>query len=296
VVRELRRFTERHSELPTATCTGFTDSVNSRAYTPVDGNTLDSLAESLLQAEALRQPIEPLTTAVANLSVDDAYAIQTRVIRRRTESGDRIVGRKVGLTSRAMQEQLGVAEPDFGVLLESMVLTSGARLATGMLIAPRVEAEFAVRMSRDLSGPSVTLAETRAAIGEVMLALEIIDSRIVDWRIRLVDTIADNASSALVVLGAPLSATAELLVRLPNAQLDFAERGVVVDGGRGSAVLGDPLEALVWLVHRLSAFGESLQAGDVVMTGAVHASRPIMTGAVLSATSLGFPAVSVFAS
>ena len=295
MARPLRRFTERHSELPTPPPSGFTDSVNSRAYPAADGQTLDTLAELLLQAAARRQPIEPLTAAVGNLSVDDAYAIQTRVVRRRTESGDRIVGRKVGLTSRAMQEQLGVAEPDFGVILESMVLASGARLATDMLIAPRVEAEFAVRMSRDLSGPSVTPAETRAAIGEVMLALEIIDSRIVDWRIRLADTIADNASSALVVLGAPLSATAELLVRLPHAQLDFAERGVVVDGGRGSAVLGDPLEAVVWLVHRLSAFGESLKAGDVVMTGAVHASRPIVTGAFLSATSHGFQAVSVFA-
>jgi 2-keto-4-pentenoate hydratase len=164
-----------------------------------------------------------------------------------------------------------------------------------MLIAPRVEAEFAVRMGRDLSGSSVTLAESRAAVAEVMLALEIIDSRIVDWRIRLADTIADNASSARVVLGPPVSATPELLVRLPHAQLDYAERGVVVDGGPGSAVLGDPLEALVWLVRRLSAFGESLEEGDVVMTGAVHASRPIVAGALVSAMSDGFAAVSVLA-
>ena len=124
-----------------------------------------------------------------------------------------------------MQAQLGVAEPDFGVLLESMVLTSGARLATDMLIAPRVEAEFAVRMSRDLSGRSVTLAETRAAVGEVMLALEIIDSRIVDWRIRLADTIADNASSALVVLApAGRRRRRSCWSGLPHARLDYRGR------------------------------------------------------------------------
>jgi 2-keto-4-pentenoate hydratase len=294
--RPLKRFTERHADLRTATPSSFTGLVNSRARAqPLDAETLDRLAESLVLAEARRQPIEPLTATVANLSVADAYAIQSRIIRRRTDGGDRIVGRKVGLTSQAMQDQLGVAEPDFGVLLESMVVTSGARLATDMLIAPRVEAEFAVRMRRDLSGPSVSLAESRAAVAEVMLALEIIDSRIIDWRIRLADTIADNASSARVVLGPPVSATPELLLRLPHAQLHYAERGVVVDGGPGSAVLGDPLEALVWLVRRLGAIGESLKEGDVVMTGAVHASRPIVAGALVSAMSDGFTAVSVLA-
>jgi 2-keto-4-pentenoate hydratase len=259
----------------------------------VDVDVLDRLVESLVRAEASCRPIEPLTATVPTLSVSDAYAIQTRIIARRVEGGERIVGRKVGLTSAAMQAQLGVAEPDFGVLLESMALPSGARLAMDTLIAPRIEAEFAVRMGRDLSGPKVTVAQARDAVAEVMLALEIIDSRIVDWRIGLVDTIADNASSARVVLGSPVVATPELLLGLPHAQLEYAEDGEVVDGGPGSAVLGDPIQAVVWLARRLSAFGIALNAGDVVITGAVHASRPIQAGTELSAWSEGFSAVSV---
>ena len=194
-----------------------------------------------------------------------------------------------------MQEQLGVAEPDFGVLLESMVLTSGARLATDTLIAPRVEAEFAVRMSRDLSGRSVTLAETRAAIGEVMLALEIIDSRIVDWRIRLADTIADNASSALVVLGPPRQRRQSCWSGCPTPDLTSRKAEWSLTAGGGPRFSGIRSKQWCGWSDRLNAFGESLKAGDVVMTGAVHASRPIVTGAFLSAASVGFEAVSVFA-
>ncbi|MDP9092457.1 MAG: fumarylacetoacetate hydrolase family protein [Actinomycetota bacterium] len=261
----------------------------------VDADVLDRLVESLVHAEGSRRPIEPLTATVPTLSMADAYAIQTRIAARRVDGGERVVGRKVGLTSTAMQAQLGVAEPDFGVLFESMVIPSGARLAMDTLIAPRVEAEFAVRMGRDLSGPRVTLAQARDAVAEVMLALEIIDSRIVDWRIGLADTIADNASSARVVLGSPAAAIPELLLGLPHAQLVYAEDGEVVDGGPGSAVLGDPIEAVVWLARRLSVFGVALNVGDVVMTGGVHASRPIQAGTELSAWSDGFSAVSLLA-
>ncbi|MDP9092521.1 MAG: hypothetical protein M3N95_06140 [Actinomycetota bacterium] len=158
----------------------------------LDADVHDGRVESLVHAEASRRPIEPLTATIPTLSAADANAIQTRIVARRVASrrvdgGERVVGRKVGLTSTAMQAQLGVAEPDFGVLFESMVIPSGTRLATDTLIAPRVEAEFAVRMGRDLSGPSVTLAQARDAVAEVMLALEIIDSRIIDWRIVLAD-------------------------------------------------------------------------------------------------------------
>ena len=159
-------------------------------------------AAALWEASAARKGIQPLTETDPTLAVDDAYAIQLANVARAVAQGRTVVGHKVGLTSRAMQEMLGVDEPDFGVLLDDMVLGNGTIVSTEPLLHPRVEAEIAFRLARDLEGPGVTTDGALDALDVAIPALEIIDSRIVDWKIRLVDTIADNGSSALVVLGA----------------------------------------------------------------------------------------------
>ncbi|MFG2044931.1 2-keto-4-pentenoate hydratase [Dactylosporangium sp. NPDC048998] len=253
---------------------------------------LADLAAVLRRAEADRAAIAPLTSG-RTLSSEDGYRIQAINTALREAAGERIAGRKVGLTSEAMQRQLGVNEPDFGVLFDSMLLEDGAALALDELVSPRVEAEFAFRLRTDLAGAAVTEAEVRAAVGEVLLALEIIDSRIADWKITLPDTIADNASSARMVAGRPLAATPELLAALPGTEITLSADGHATSSGLGSAVLGDPLSAVVWLVRRLAGFGVGLRAGDVVLAGAVHASVELTPGREVAASATGFETVRV---
>jgi len=170
----------------------------------VDVEIIDGFAEELARATADRQPIEPLTERAPELVVEDAYAIQTRVIERRVAGGARAIGRKIGLTSQPMQQLLGVDEPDFGVLLDDMFVEDGDEIALDSLLQPRVEAELAFVMDRDLAGPGVTTAMALTAIAGVLPAIEVVDSRVADWRIKLVDTVADNASSGLLVVGGRL--------------------------------------------------------------------------------------------
>jgi 2-keto-4-pentenoate hydratase len=203
------------------------------------------------------------------------------VIGRRTAAGARVVGRKVGLTSRPMQELLGVQEPDYGVLLDDMVVEDGDEIDLTRLLQPRIEAELAFVMERDLAGPGVTTATALAAIGGVLPAIEVVDSRIAEWRIKLVDTVADNASSGLLVLGGRM---------LPPTVLDLRLVGVVVsrggellDTGAGAAALGNPARCVAWLANKLATFGDTLRAGDIVLPGAVHKMVPVAPGDVFRA-------------
>lgn len=232
------------------------------------------MARDLLEAEVTATPTVPLSELVPELSVQDAYEIQRVGRSCRVARGGRVVGRKVGLTSRAMQEMLGVDQPDFGYLLESTLVQSGAVLDADRLIAPRVEAEIAFFLGHELTGPGVTPEQVLEATREVAPALEVIDSRIADWRITIVDTIADNASNAMAVTGP----------RRPLDGLDLQAEEVVleVDGeqvsGRGDAVLGDPARAVAWLANALAPFGESLAAGDLVLPGAMAKALPAAPG------------------
>ncbi|HKT04004.1 MAG TPA: fumarylacetoacetate hydrolase family protein [Rugosimonospora sp.] len=249
------------------------------------------LAALLSRAERDRVPVPPLT-AHADLDSADAYGIQAINTSRRLAAGERIAGHKVGLTSRAMQQQLGVDEPDFGVILEAMLIADGGPLDLDELIAPRIEAEIAFRLGADLEG-AVTDDQVRTAVAEVFLALEVIDSRIADWKITLPDTVADNASSARMVAGRPIRATPELLAALPEIAVSLSEDGHTVAAGTGAAVLGDPIRAVTWLVRRLAGFGGSLRAGDLVLAGAVHASAPLTRGTRVAAQATGFSTVEV---
>ena len=249
-----------------------------------EGDTFDH-ARALYTALRDVEPVPPPTDALPDLSLEAAYEIQRQLIELRLGDGERRVGRKVGLTSAAMQRQLGVDQPDYGVVLDSMVVPASADVDAGGLIAPRVEAEIAFWLERPLSGPEVTAADVLGATGQVAAALEIIDSRVEDWRITIADTIADNASSGLVILGD----------RVDVAGLDLkAEEAVITVGdrreaGKGAAVLGDPAEAVAWLARTLHPFGEGLEAGEFVIPGAVHAAIPFSPGDVIRATysSLG---------
>ncbi|MEU2428425.1 fumarylacetoacetate hydrolase family protein [Streptomyces sp. NPDC007861] len=235
-----------------------------------DDRWIAATASALLAAEYERVPIEALTARRPGLSLETAYRVQKAAVDRRIAGGARVVGHKAGVTSQAMQEQMGVDEPDSGVLLHDMVLATGDTMVRSALMQPRVEAEIAFRLGCDLAGANVGLGEARAAVKEVFLALEVIDTRFTSWRLTVADSIADNASCARVVTGpmVPLSADMDLAAETLVVSVD----GTAVATGEGRAVLGDPLRALAWLARRLHLFGDCLRAGQLVLAGAVHAS------------------------
>nr|WP_201468498.1 fumarylacetoacetate hydrolase family protein [Microbacterium hydrocarbonoxydans] len=252
---------------------------------------LQRLADDLHRAEADRAPVAPPSSTAPELTVDGAYAVQRTNIARRLDAGERVIGRKIGLTSRAMQQQLGVDSPDFGVVTDAMVVPDRGRLDLSELIAPRVEAELAFRIGRDLP-PSPTRSELLDAVDGVAVALEVIDSRVADWRIGLVDTIADNASSARIVTGAFEPATPELVASLPDLVVTLRHAATAVAEGRGSAVLGDPIVSLLWLAEAIGGYGENFSAGDIVLAGAVARAVDLVPDAEWTASAPGFRPVS----
>ncbi len=251
-------------------------------------HTRTRIAEQLRNAEASGLPIVAVSAAHPELTLEDAYAIQAINIERRLRFGERIVGRKIGLTSEAMQRQLGVDQPDVGAITDRMVLADGDAIPLDRMIAGRIEAEFAFRIGRTLPPGEPGLAELVEAISGVALSAEIIDSRIKDWKIGLIDTVADNASSAFIAHGEWLPASEELLESLPGTVIRLEIDGVQAAEGPGSAVLGDPLRALLWLARTLGQSGVGLVEGDVVLAGAVHASIDLTAGSVYTIAAEGF--------
>jgi 2-keto-4-pentenoate hydratase len=242
----------------------------------LDSTVLTDLADALWRAEADRVAIEPLTAAGTGLTVDDAYAIQTTNVDRRLASGAVVRGHKVGLTSRPVQDLLGVHEPNFGVLLDDMFVDEGDEVPFDSLVQPRVESEIAFLMGSDLAGPGVTTTDALAAVAGVLPAIEIVDSRIADWRIRIVDTVADNASSARAVLGARMTPVTAVDLRLLGVL--FSRNGVPLESGAGAAVLGNPAHCIAWLANKLGSFGSGLRRNDVVLSGALHRMVPVRPG------------------
>ena len=223
-------------------------------------------ARSLAQAEASAKPIEPLRKTWPGLDVTDAYEIQRLNIVRRTSGGAQIRGHKVGLTSRAMQEMMGVSEPDYGHLLDDMFVFEADTIDTSSLCTPRVEVEVAFVLAHELPGRSCTVADVLRATDFVLPAIEVIDSRVRDWDIQLVDTIADNASSCRVVLGGNPKRLTDLEdLRGVEARLHLD--GERVATGTAAAVLGNPASAVAWLARKLDDFGARLEAGHVIMPG-----------------------------
>lgn len=248
------------------------------------------LVAALESAHRDRAPIAPLTEAVPDLTVEDAYRIQRALTQRWVDDGRRIVGRKIGLTSAAMQRQLGVDRPDFGVITDDMLIPAGERVARERFIQPRVEPELAFVVAHDLAGADIQPHHVRAAVTHVAPAIEIIDSRIADWRIRIADTIADNASSGAVVIGTPVEIER---VRLRGMGCILRADGEIRATGAGGAVLGSPLIAIAWLVRTLHQFGEGLRAGELVIPGSMTPARAVDSATSWSAEFDGVGRVSV---
>jgi len=243
--------------------------------TAVDVLTARARARALYEARATGNPIPPFTDADPTLGLADGYAIQRELVAMLLADGDRIVGYKAGLTSAPMQRQFGVDTPDYGPVLASTV-HSGGPVRLDAFVAPRVEAEIVFRLGAPLAGPGVTVETARAAIADARAGLEIVDSRIRDWRVRLADTVADLASSGAVVLGDRTVPIAELDPRLTG--LVFQRNGELVATGAGAAAFGDPVAVVAWLANVLGGHGVVLEPGHLVMTGALHAAVPMLPG------------------
>ncbi|RKP49699.1 2-keto-4-pentenoate hydratase [Pararobbsia silviterrae] len=226
-----------------------------------------TLATRLHEAETTRATIDPVRGAIPIDDVKLAYAVQQANVDRRIASGERIVGRKIGLTSLAVQRQLGVDQPDFGTLFASMAYGDHEPIPLSTLIQPKVEAEIALVLERDLTRRKHTFADLIDASAYALAAIEVVDSRIHRWDIRFVDTVADNASSARFVLGSRPVRLADL--DLATAAMTMSTNGEVVSRGQGDACLGNPLNAAAWLADRMVALGTPLRAGDIVLTGAL---------------------------
>lgn len=235
----------------------------------MDRQGIQKYADLLYEAERDRLAVPPLTEVEPNLTVDDAYAIQLDNVRRVEAMGQVVSGKKIGLTSPGIQQQLGVSEPDYGHLFAAMDCKNGA-VETGELIQPKIEAELAFVLAVDLTGGKVTAEDVRAATDYVVGAFEIVDSRVADWKIRLQDTVADNASSGRYILGEKRLKIGE--ADLPAVTMKLYRNGTLVGEGTGAAVLGDPCEAVAWLANRLWGYGVPLKKGEVILSGAFSAA------------------------
>jgi len=254
-------------------------------------DAIEDCARRLREAWRAGLPIAPVRDSLPDGDQDAAYAVQARNAEARLAAGARQTGCKIGLTSRAVQQQLGVDQPDYGLLFDDMEVVDGDAVAAGRLIQPRVEAEVAFVMRRTITSPRVGLAETISAIDYALPAIEIVDSRIADWRIGIVDTIADNASAGLFTLGAAPKRIGDFDLRHCGMVLEL--NGEPTAFGAGAACLGSPINALLWLARRMAALERPLREGDVVLSGALGPMAPVRPGDRVEARINGLGRVSV---
>lgn len=234
--------------------------------------TYQALANRLLTAENSRMPIAPITEEYAQISVDEAYQVQFRLIENKLAAtpNSRMAGKKIGLTSLAMQNLFGVYEPIYGCLLSSMEVVNDGIIQLEKLISPKVEPEIAFILKKDLTGPGVSVAEVLRATDAVVPALEIADCRIKDWKIKPADAVADNSSGARFILGGKLTRPGDLDLSLTG--LVFKKNGELLGTAAGAAVLGHPAAAVAWMANKMAEFGVTLKAGEVVLAGAMTGS------------------------
>lgn len=238
-------------------------------------------ARALYEARRTRVPIPPFTDEDPSLGMSDGYAIQRELVPLLLADGDRVIGYKVGLTSKAMQRMIGVDSPDYGPVLASTVYADGDDVPVDRFIQPKIEAEIVFVLGSRLAGPGVGITDARQAIAGAAAAMEIVDSRIQDWRIKLADTVADLASNGAVATSSRLVPVDALDTRLIGMTL--TRNGELVDTGAGAAALGDPVAVVAWLANVLGAEGVALEPGHLIMTGALHAAVPMNPGDVFRA-------------
>lgn len=259
---------------------------------------IQAAVERLATAHKTRVPCGPVRDLIGTEDLPAAYAVQQGLVQARIAGGVSVVGRKIGATSKAVQDQLGVDQPDFGYLLSDMDVSYGAQegggpISMSTLVQPRVEAEVAFRLGRDIDVPEeeITLAFVREAVEVALPALEIVDSRIADWGITFTDTVADNASSGLFVIGTDPRPLSE--VEPVEVEMELTINGEVRSSGNGAACLGDPLEALRWLAVQSTRFGDPLRAGQLILSGALGPFVPFAPGDRVVASISGFAPLSV---
>lgn len=250
---------------------------------------IEEAANALWQATRTREYIAPLRETYPSIDIDSAYAIQRLNTDRLLKNGRRLVGCKIGLTSVAVQKQLGVAQPDFGMLFDDMCYGDGEPIPSNFLTQPKIEAEVAFVMGRDLTMPNPGYADIFNAVDYALPALEIVGSRIENWNIRITDTIADNASSSAFVLGGVPRKLSEFDPRMCGMVME--RRGEPVSLGAGVACLGNPINAVVWLARTMAALGTPLKAGDVVLSGALGPMAPVTPGDIFQARINGLGSV-----
>ena len=238
---------------------------------------IESFGDALYDALVNRETIEPLTEQAPGIEIDDAYQISLRMLKRRTDAGERVVGKKIGVTSKAVMDMLNVHQPDFGFLTDRMMYSTGADIPVSTaMIQPRAEGEIAFILKDKLTGPGVNNADVIAATDFVMPCFEIVDSRVRDWKIKIQDTIADNASCGAVVLGD--TAIKPTSVDLSTCGLVMELNGEIISTGAGAAALGSPVNSVTWLANTLGAFGIELEAGEVILSGSLVPLQPVKAG------------------
>jgi len=237
---------------------------------------LNDFVKHLEGAEKSGEGVKAITSLKGDLTLNQAYKIQLATIEKKVKSGHRIVGKKIGLTSKAMQELLGVDEPDYGHLLDYMEIPNGGEIYQSKTMQPKVEGEIAFRLKEDLIGPSVTANDVLKATEYIVPAIEVVDSRIANWNIKLPDTIADNASSGLFVLGDQTLSVEE--IELPKIQMELYKNGTLMNTGKGSAALGNPATCVAWLANKLSEYNISLKKGEIILSGALSKAIEVDAG------------------
>lgn len=252
---------------------------------------IEALGDELHQALVARRPVPALSARGLKLTIEDAYRIQQHMLSHRIEAGERVVGKKVGATSKAVQSLLNVHQPDFGFLLTDMLYNSGETVPMDRLIQPRAEGEIAFLLGRDLIGPQLTVADVLSATEWVLPCFEIVDSRIENWKIGIVDTVADNASSGVIALGAAARRPSEIDLELCG--MAIVKNGETAVTGAGAAALGHPANAVAWLANTLGRLGVPLKAGELILSGALAGLVPIEPGDQLSMTIGGLGGCSI---
>lgn len=250
-----------------------------------------NMARELFVAEQTKKAIKSLTTRVPSLSKEDAYRIQLLQINDKVKAGETIVGKKIGLTSRAMQEMMEVNEPDYGHLLDSMMCVDGDVLSLDNFLQPKLESEIAFILKKDVKGPGVTALDILEATDYIVPAFEVIDSRIANWDITFEDTVADNGSSARAILGGKPTKIDE--VDLQHIGMNVWKNGKQIDHATGAAVMGNPLEAVAWLANALGTFNISLLKGEIILSGALVKAVPVQAGDMFRAEFAHIGAVEV---
>lgn len=242
----------------------------------MEPDLINRLGDELYTALTTGEVLAPLTERHPEITIEDAYHIQQRMLARRLDAGETVIGKKIGVTSTAVMNMLGVHQPDFGWLTDGMVFNEGESIPMNTLIQPKAEGEIAFVLKHDLQGPGVTAADVLRATEGVMACFEIVDSRIRDWKIKIQDTVADNASCGVFVLGDRMVDPRE--VDLATCGMVLEKNGEIVVTGAGAATLAHPVNAVVWLVNMLGTLGIGLKAGEVVLSGALGAMVPVSAG------------------